>query len=85
MLERLALSRFDVAFSLTHNGKAVFSLPVALTEAEHLQRVASICGEEFAGHVLAVRHQTETWRLSGWLALPTLRSISSLTTWLTPT
>ncbi len=71
MLERLALSRFDVAFSLTHNGKAVFSLPVALTAADRLQRVASICGEEFAGHVLALQHQTESWRLSGWLALPT--------------
>ena len=71
MLERLALSRFDVAFSLMHNGKAVFSLPVALTEADQLQRVAAICGEEFAGHVLAVQHQTESWRLSGWLALPT--------------
>jgi DNA mismatch repair protein MutL len=71
MLERLALSRFDVAFSLTHNGKSVWSLPAAGTAAERLQRVASICGEEFAVHVLEVRHQSESWRLSGWLALPT--------------
>ena len=27
MLERLALSRFAVAFSLMHNGKAVWTLP----------------------------------------------------------
>jgi DNA mismatch repair protein MutL len=71
MLERLALSRFDVAFSLTHNGKSVWSLPAAHTDADRLQRVASICGEEFASHVLEVRHQTESWRMSGWLALPT--------------
>jgi DNA mismatch repair protein MutL len=71
MLERLALSRFDVAFSLSHNGKSVWALPVAGTAADRLQRVASICGEEFAAHVLEVRHRTESWSLSGWLALPT--------------
>ncbi len=71
MLERLALSRFDVAFSLTHNGKSLWSLPVASAAPERLQRVASICGEEFAAHVLEVRHRTESWSLTGWLALPT--------------
>ena len=29
MLERLALSRFDVAFTLIHNGKIVWTLPPA--------------------------------------------------------
>src|ERR1700723_2929684 len=29
MLERLALSRFDVAFSLIHNGKNIWTLPAA--------------------------------------------------------
>jgi DNA mismatch repair protein MutL len=29
MLERLALSRFDVAFRLSHNGKDVWTLPAA--------------------------------------------------------
>ena len=71
MLERLALSRFDVAFSLTHNGKSVWTLPVASAAADRLQRVAAICGEEFAAHVLEVRHRTESWSLTGWLALPT--------------
>ncbi len=79
MLERLALSRFDVAFSLVHNGKPVWSLPAAHTGPERLTRVAKICGAEFAGHVIELKHDTESLRLSGWLALPTFsRSQSDL-------
>jgi DNA mismatch repair protein MutL len=71
MLERLALSRFDVAFTLHHNGKTVWTLPAAASSALKLERVARICGEEFAAHVIELRHETESLRLSGWLALPT--------------
>ncbi len=71
MLERLALSRFDVAFTLVHNGRTVWSLPEARSPAHQLERVARICGEEFAGHVLQLDHHTERHRLSGWIALPT--------------
>src|SRR6267154_1381396 len=79
MLERLALSGFAVAFTLVHNGKAVWSLPPAHTAAERLARVAKICGEGFAGHVIELKHDTESLRLAGWLALPTFsRSQSDL-------
>ena len=47
MLERLALSRFDVAFTLVHNGRLIWSLPAAVHAADSLQRVAKICGDEF--------------------------------------
>jgi DNA mismatch repair protein MutL len=79
MLERLALSRFDVAFTLAHNGKTVWSLAAANSAPERLARVAKICGEDFAGHVIELKHDTESLRLSGWLALPTFsRSQSDL-------
>jgi DNA mismatch repair protein MutL len=79
MLERLALSRFETAFSLAHNGKAVWSLAAAHSAAERLARVAKVCGEDFAGHVIELQHHTESLRLSGWLALPTFsRSQSDL-------
>ena len=71
MLERLALSRFDVGFSLTHNGKLVWSLPPARSPAERLARLAQIAGDDFAGHVIELDHQTESLRVSGWLGLPT--------------
>jgi DNA mismatch repair protein MutL len=79
MLERLALSRFDVAFTLTHNGKMIWSLAPAGSGAERLARVAAICGDEFAAHSLELTHQTEALRLAGWLGLPTFsRSQSDL-------
>ncbi|HEY0799976.1 MAG TPA: DNA mismatch repair endonuclease MutL, partial [Steroidobacteraceae bacterium] len=71
MLERLALSRFDVAFTLVHNGKNIWTLPAAQSPLQQLERVARICGEEFAAHVIELHHNTETLRLAGWLALPT--------------
>ncbi len=79
MLERLALSRFEVGFTLVHNGKSVWTLPPAPSPAQRLTRVAKLCGEEFATHVIELRHDTENLRLSGWLALPTFsRSQSDL-------
>jgi DNA mismatch repair protein MutL len=71
MLERLALSRFDVAFALVHNGKNIWTLPAATSDLKRLERVAQVCGEEFAAHVIELRHETESLVLSGWLALPT--------------
>jgi DNA mismatch repair protein MutL len=79
MLERLALSRFDVAFTLLHNGKTIWALPAAVTPAERLQRVAKLCGEEFAAHVMQVSYDSDDLQLTGWLALPTFsRSQSDL-------
>jgi DNA mismatch repair protein MutL len=79
MLERLALSRFEVGFTLSHNGKDVWTLPPAHSSAERLARVAKVCGEDFASHVIELRHDTESLRLTGWLALPTFsRSQSDL-------
>ena len=79
MLERMALSRFDVAFALIHNGRNVWNLPAAQSSAQRLERVARICGDEFAAHVIELRHETESLRLEGWLALPTFsRSQSDL-------
>jgi DNA mismatch repair protein MutL len=71
MLERLALSRFEVGFTLIHNGRNVWTLAAANSGALRLERIARICGEEFAAHVIELRHETESLRLSGWAALPT--------------
>ena len=71
MLERLALSRFDVGFSLAHNGKSLWRLPSAPTPEQRLNRVAKICGDDFASHVIVVTHDIENLHLAGWLGLPT--------------
>src|SRR5258708_6897175 len=79
MLERLALSRFEVGFTLSHNGTAVWALPPARSQPERLARVAKVCGEEFAAHVIELQYTAAAFSLSGWLALPTFsRSQSHL-------
>jgi DNA mismatch repair protein MutL len=81
-IRRLALSRFDVAFTLTHNRRTVLQLPAAHDQESQLKRVAVICGETFAGQSLFVDHETEGLALRGWVGLPTFnRSQPDLQYW----
>ncbi len=81
-LERLALSRFDVSFSLTAGKRNVFSYPVAETAEQQGQRIAEIMGDDFMSHSLYFEHATESMKLRGWLCLPTFaRSQPDLQYW----
>jgi DNA mismatch repair protein MutL len=67
---RLALSRFDVAFGLTHNRRQQFALPKAVARAEREARIADLVGTEF---VAASRHLTFAQgglALEGWIGMP---------------
>ena len=73
VVKRLALSRFDVAFQLRHNGKVIHQLRQADSEIEQERRVASICGSAFIDNALKVDVAAEAsgLRLWGWVGLPT--------------
>lgn len=71
VVKRLALSRFDVAFTLRHNGRTVFSLRPAHGEQEARRRVASVCGPAFVEQSLSVDSERSGLRLWGWVGLPT--------------
>jgi DNA mismatch repair protein MutL len=47
-VRRLALSRPEVAFTLTHNQRTVLQAAAAKTEEAQRQRIAKICGDAFA-------------------------------------
>ena len=70
-MKRLALSRPDVGFTVTHNRRTVLQLQPATTEAERLRRVGKILGEQFAQQAVYIDAQTEGIAVSGWLGLPT--------------
>ena len=70
-IRRLALSRQDVAFTLTHNRRSVMQLPAARTDEDRLQRIARICGEAFADQAVFLLRETEGVALTGWIGLPT--------------
>jgi len=68
---RIALSRFDVAFRLSHNKRVVRDLPAAGSPAAPLERIAGLCGELFAGSVIEIEREAGALRLTGWAGLPT--------------
>jgi len=71
VVKRLALSRFDVGFSLRHNGRTIHSLQPAVTQAECQRRVASVCGPAFMEQTIYIEHERAPLRLWGWVGLPT--------------
>lgn len=67
LIKRLALSRFDVAWTLNHNEQSVRRLPIADTQAARQKRLAALCGRSFAEHALWMESQYGHIKLSGWL------------------
>ena len=70
-VRRLALSRPDVAFVLSHTQRISLNLPAASTDDARRQRVAQICGDAFAEQCVYLEHETDGIALAGWIALPT--------------
>lgn len=71
VMRRLALSRFQVGFSLKNNGRVVHSWRPARTQPEQERRVAQICGPSFMEHAVHLDVEHAGLRLWGWVALPT--------------
>ncbi len=71
LIQRMALSRFDIAFSLQHNQKDVLKLKPALTVEQQNQRVAGICGSAFIENAVTIDFAASGLQLTGWVGLPT--------------
>mgnify|MGYP006093384281 CR=1 FL=1 len=71
ILKRIALSRFDVQFSLIHNQRAIRKLLPAKSDQEKQRRVALVCGPAFVESSVFVEMQGQGLRLWGWVSLPT--------------
>ncbi len=71
VVKRMALSRFDVGFSLRHNQRTIYQLKPALSEMERDRRIAMLCGPAFIENALCVDIEASGLRLWGWVGLPT--------------
>ena len=71
VVKRLALSRFDVAFSLRHNGKVLHNLKPGSSQTEQQRRVATVCGPAFMEQAIYIESEVSPLRLWGWVGLPT--------------
>ena len=70
VIRRIALARFDVAISLTHNGKLVRQYRGVTQEAQRERRLGAICGTPFMQHALRIDWQHDDLALRGWVADP---------------
>jgi DNA mismatch repair protein MutL len=82
MVERLALSRFDVAVRYVNNGRELLRVSAAQSAEEQRERVGRILGAEFTAGSIEIDAGTPQLRLSGWISLPTFsRAQPDLTHW----
>lgn len=71
IVRRLALCRFEVAFTLRQGGRPLMAYPKAMTDEEQNFRVGKICGMNFIEHAMMVQNDTSGLQLQGWVSLPT--------------
>ncbi len=74
VIKRLALSRADVGFFLTSEGRSGLSAPRETADdpaAARKARLSSILGGDFGDNALAIDHEREGVRLTGFASLPT--------------
>ncbi len=67
---RLALSRFDVGFVLTHNKRQQFALQPAIGREQQEARLATLVGADFLEGAVYIEHAVAGLRLWGWLGAP---------------
>lgn len=71
MVKRVALSRFDVQFNVTHNQRAIHRFERAQSQQERTRRVAQVCGPAFVDSSVFIELESNGMKLWGWVALPT--------------
>lgn len=70
VVRRIALARFDVTIHLHHNEKLIRQYRAVSDPTRYSQRLASVCGNVFLQHMLAISWQHEDLAIHGWLADP---------------
>lgn len=82
MVERLALSRFDVGIRYVNNGREQLRVAPAPDAAAQRERLATVLGEDFAAGCMEIEIAAASLRLSGWISQPTFsRAQPDLTHW----
>ena len=85
LVERLALSREDVAFRLRSGSRTLLDAPALKAGADAANvasRLARVVGEEFVERAIAVEHRAGPVRIFGWIGAPAAaRATSDLQFW----
>ena len=74
VVRRIALSRFEIGFTLKHNGKVIRKYPAIKANSTDIslqqKRVAAICGKNFTDFAIYLDSQFQSYTLTGWIAGP---------------
>ncbi len=82
LLERLALSRGDVAFRLRSGSRTLLDAPALSATGGEARRMARIVGQEFVERAIELEHAAGPVRLRGWIGAPSAaRATSDLQYW----
>ena len=71
LVERLALSRFDVTFRLRNGSRLLLDTPATTGEGTEPARLSELLGKEFTTRCVPVDHSAGPVSLTGWIGLPT--------------
>lgn len=71
LIQKLALSRFEVGFILNHHQKQILNLKPANLPLDQEKRVAAIFGAHFINNAIAINFAASGLQLTGWVGLPT--------------
>jgi len=82
LLERLALSRDDVAFRLRSGTRTLLDAPALTATGGAASRLARIVGQEFVSRAIELDHSAGPVRISGWIGAPSAaRATSDMQFW----
>ncbi len=65
IFKRIALSHFEVGFTLKHNGRVVHRFPAVVSELKD-KRIAAVCGQAFLQNSIAVHGEYQNVTVRGW-------------------
>lgn len=71
VIKRIALSHFEVGFSLQHNQRSLWQWRPALSAVERELRIAAVCGQAFIDNAIHIETAAAGLTLQGWLGMPT--------------
>lgn len=71
-MRKLALSHFEVGFTLKSEKRLLWGLKPAISQIEKERRLEKLLGETFIQQAIHINLDREGFKLSGWLGLPTV-------------
>lgn len=71
LVKRMALSRFDVGFSMTHNQRQIIDSKAGIADENESKRIEWVCGAPFLQNAIRIDDEASGLKLFGWVGMPT--------------